>query len=234
MDPRIVIDVLVELGQNEERLAELRAEARRDEKRRRDARELAAEYGTDAAEADADGRRAESELRQADRELRTAESELSDKRDRLVGVTDRRQHRALLEEIAALERRIGKLEMAGLEAIVSADVAQETSDQAGRDAEHAGRRAPDEDPDGDCRRDEAVAELEAEIVRLTGLLPPDAGGHVQRLRRRGDRAVAWGDKGTCTGCFSQMPPQHGIAVECGRQAIRCASCARYVVHRPWR
>jgi len=66
------------------------------------------------------------------------------------------------------------------------------------------------------------------------MLPVDVGRHVQRLRGKHDRAVAWVDEGTCTGCYAHLPAQLGIAAGRGRELVRCASCARYVVHRPWR
>ncbi|RKZ15492.1 hypothetical protein DRQ50_07420 [bacterium] len=234
MDPRIVIDVLVELGQREEELADLRARIARDSRQTRDRRELSHEYEDDAREANESGQQAARDFRQHDRDLHAAETLLADKRDRLVGLSDRRQHRAITEEISALERRIEQLEVAGLTALAAAESSDAEADQARSDARRVDDEAPVVDAAAKQQSADLAVELEQEISRLTGMLPPDAGRHVQRLRQRGDRAVAWVNEGTCTGCFAQMPAQHGIAAAKGRQLVRCASCARFVVHRPWR
>ena len=234
MDPQIVVNVLVELGQCEEELTDLRAQVARDRKLARDCRELADEYDDDAVVAKEIGRQADRDFRRHDRDLHAAEALLATKRGQLAGLGDLRQHRALTGEIAALEQKIEELEMAGLEALESAETSDGDATQARRDAQRAGDAAPAADPGAQRRRDGAVEELEEEIARLVGMLPRDVGRHVQRLRQRGDRAVAWVAESTCTGCFAQMPPQQGLAAARGRQMVRCASCARFVVHRPWR
>jgi len=159
---------------------------------------------------------------------------LIDKRDRRVGLTDRRQHRALGMEITALEKKLEELELAALAALEASEEGDREAGEARRAAKRVADRTPAPDPAADHRTAAAAVELQQEIERLVSLLPPDIGRHVARLRQRGDRAVVWVDEGVCTGCFAQLPAQQGIAAKLGRVLVRCASCSRFVVHRPWR
>ncbi|MCB1183680.1 hypothetical protein KDM41_09600, partial [bacterium] len=74
---------------------------------------------------------------------------------------------------------------------------------------------------------------EVEIARLLALLPPAVRRHVERLHGGGRRAVVWVAGGACGGCFGQLPAQQAIDADKGKSLVRCAGCARYVVHRPW-
>lgn len=78
-----------------------------------------------------------------------------------------------------------------------------------------------------------VAELGEDIERLLGQLPPDIGRHARRLRTRYDRSVSYVRSGACDACFQQLPPQQAAEVARGRKLLRCAGCARYMVHRRW-
>lgn len=236
-DPRIVIDALVNLAGQEETLAEARSALSRGEKRRRDQRELAAEYAADGDGADHARRRAESGFRARAREIRALEDSLHAKRALLVGLADRRQHRALTEEIAALEQKLGRLETEAYELLDEAEVHSSEADEAKRgEARAADARTEAETELAAARERAAAAEAEAseEIARLVALLPPDVARHVGRLRSRGDRSVVYLRDGACGGCLGLLPRQQAIAVSKGRVLVRCASCSRYVVHRPWR
>lgn len=237
MEARIVIDVLVELARREQELAEIQAAAARQRREARDRQELLAELADDAALAGGALDEAEAAYRRRERDLRDLEARLADRRGRLVGIADRRQHRALSEEIASLEARIDQLEneaLAGLDEAADRRVAADAvrRDEAGlaaRDlAAHADLAA------GVARAEAALAEIRAEIDRLLRMLPPDVARHVARLRGRDGQAVAWVEQGACTGCFAQLPPQDAIAADQGRRLVKCASCARFVVRKPWR
>ncbi len=236
-DPRIVINALVELAGHEEALAEARSALARGRRQRRDQRELAAEYDADADAADAELRRAETGFRRRAREIRELEETLRAKRDLLVGLVDRRQHRALGEEITALERRRDRLEDEAYELLDEAEVHSGEVAEARQDGSRAQDRrsvAEAELAAAHDRVDATEHEAATEIARLVDLLPADVARHVGRLRSRGDRAVVWLQDGACGGCFGLLPPQQAIAVDKGRILVRCASCSRYVVHRPWR
>jgi predicted nucleic acid-binding Zn-ribbon protein len=236
-DPRIVVNALVELAEHEEALAEAVAAVDRSRKRHRSQGELAEEYGSDADAADAGRRTAESGFRRRAREIQDLEASLRAKRDLLVGLVDRRQHRALAEEIGALEQRLDRLETEAYELLDAADAHAGESDEARLGRRKAADRRAAAGADLAAARDrvEAVEHAAAvEIARLLRLLPPDVARHVERLRTRGDRAVAWLQDGACGGCFALLPPQQAIAVGKGRLLVKCASCSRYVVHKPWR
>lgn len=237
MEARIVIDVLVELARREHELTESAAAADRGRKEARDRQELLVELADDARLAKGDLDAAEAEFRRRDRDLRDLEARLAERRARLVGVSDRRQHRALGEEIAQLEARIAQLEDAAIAQLDEADRRRDAAADAGRDEADLARRDLAAHADLAARVDRAEAaraEIRAEIERLVAMLPPDVARHVARLRRRDGQAVAWAEQGACTGCFSQLPPQDAIAADQGRRLVRCASCMRYLVRKPWR
>ncbi|MCP4574296.1 MAG: hypothetical protein GY838_18195 [bacterium] len=235
-DPRIVVNALVELAGHEEALAEARSALARESRQRRNQRELAAEYDADADAAGTQMQEAETGFRARAREIHDLEEALGAKRDLLVGLVDRRQHRALSEEITALERRLDRLESEAYELL---DEADERSDEVA-EAKQGGRRAEDRRTAaaagaaaaGD-RVDALEHESAVEIARLLDLLPPDVARHVKRLQTRGGRAVVRLEGGACGGCFALLPPQQAIAVDKGRLLVRCASCSCYVVHKPW-
>ena len=237
MDTRIVIDVLVELAGCEHELTEIMSAADRGAAASQRRRELSAEYGEDATAAAGDSAAADAGFRAHDRELRAAEARLADRRTRLVGVSDRRQHQALTREIAELEQRIAALEAEAIALLEAADSHRRTAAAAQRHEEELRRQEQEAAPALSAAQERAglaAAEIQAQIARLVGMLPPDVAGHVARLRRRDGHAVAWLGEGVCTGCYVQLPAQAAIAVAAGQQLVKCPSCARYVVHRPWR
>ncbi len=226
MDIRIVIDVLVELAECEDELAGARATLDRLRKRTRGRGELAAEYGEDADVADGARREAESGYRRRDREIRELEAGIVARRERLVGLADRRQHRALTEEISAQVRRLDKLETEALDLLEEADERSGEAGEARREASTLAEAEP--------KAAALEAETVAEIRRLMAMLPPDVARHVVRLRRGDGRSVARLENGACSGCFGLLPAHQAIAVDKGQALVRCTTCTRFVVHRPWR
>jgi predicted nucleic acid-binding Zn-ribbon protein len=237
VDTRIVIDVLVELADCEHELTEIKSAADREADASRRRRELSAEYAEDATSAGAGSAAAAAGFRARDRELRAAEARLADRRSRLVGVSDRRQHQALTREIADLEQRIAALEAEAIALLDEAADQRRTADEARRQEEDLRGQEREREPALSAAQERAKlagGEIQAQIARLVGMLPPDVASRVTRLRRRDGHAVAWLADGVCTGCYAQLPAQKAIAAEAGRQLVICPSCARYVVHRPWR
>jgi predicted nucleic acid-binding Zn-ribbon protein len=236
VEPRVVVDILVELGSREHELSEFAARADRGRKEARDRQELLAELDEDARLAAGEVDEAEAAFRRRDRELRELEAKLAERRDRLVGLADRRQHRAVSEEIAALEARIDQLETEAIGDLEEAAARRRTAGRAGgvRDDLAARDLARHDDLAAEVDRAEAgLQEIRAEIARLVGLLPPDVGRHAARLQKRDGHAVAWIDKGACTGCGMLLPPQEAAAAERGRAVVRCPACVRFVVRRRW-
>jgi predicted nucleic acid-binding Zn-ribbon protein len=236
LDDKVLIDLLAELaGREEEReMAAHTLDHHTD--REEHLRELQAEYEDDAARAREGDLSAAVQLRVKEAEIRTVEAELAVKRDRIIGISDRRQYTALQHEIAALEQRQAGLES---EALLLLDKTEGTERDAAVAAAEARRQAAR--GSGEIaqltaeseRAERRSAELADEIARLVGMLPDGIRRHVQRLQQDGGRAVVRVESGACGGCFGQLPAQQAIDAEKGRGVVRCAGCARFVVHRPW-
>ncbi len=237
MEARVVIGILVELGSREQEYDTFLARAAGARKEARDRRELLAELDEDARLARGEVDEAEAVFRRRDRELRDLEAKLAERTDRLVGLSDRRQHRAVTEEIAALRARIDQLETDAIGALDEADGKRAGAGAVDRDRDALAARdlARHDDLAASVARAEAGrAEIAAEIDRLVGMLPPDLGRHVARLRSRDGHAVSWLEGGACTACGMRLPPQEALAAGRDAALVRCPSCARLVVRRPWR
>lgn len=236
MEPRIVVGLLAELAAREHELTEFAARAARGRKEARDRQELLVELDEDARLAASELDEAEAVFLRRNRELRDLEAKLAERRDRLVGLVDRRQHRAVSEEIAALKARIDQIETEAIGDLDEADRRRATAGEAGgaRDDLAARDLARHRDLAAEVERAEAgLDEIRAEIERLVGMLPPDMARHAARLRKRDGHAVAWLERGACTGCGMMLPPQDAAAAELGRAVVRCPACVRFVVRRPW-
>jgi predicted nucleic acid-binding Zn-ribbon protein len=237
LDPEVMLNLMVELAGLEEELADARATLVHHSRRDRHLRQLQTEYETDAAQAEAKGRNAAVSLRGAEARIQDIEAALAHKRDQVVGISDRRQYKALQDEIRALEKELDRLETKAIELM----------DDAGRRNRQAGQAMGNRDTQEDrgseelARMDEesiraraAEQEIVSEIDRLIGLLPDRIGRHVIRLRTQYPQAVVRVQEGACGGCFSLFPAQQGIDAEQGKALIQCPSCARFVVHRSWK
>ncbi len=236
VEPRVLVAALAELADLEEELFGARAKVERRDRRRDHLRELDAELEQDALEAEGSALGARAAVRRRELELRSLEESLARKRDQVIGVSDRRQHRALLDEIAALEKKVDELETSAIEALDASEHSDEDAAAAREERRLRAERSRDElealaGPAEQAAR--AVAGLEREIARVLAALPADVARHVGRLKQRYPRAVVRVTDGACGGCFGQLPPQAAADAERGSAAVRCPSCARFVVHRPW-
>lgn len=237
MDVSVLIELLVELGGLEDELVTARDARQRSEQRGSDLRELQSEYVQDAVDAAETDQSTQVSIRSRENEIRATEATLAAKRDRIVGISDRRQYRALQEEIAALEGRLDRLETEAIELLESSDVrARQAVDSAdARDRqEDESRQELAELSRNRSQANAAETEILAEIERLQKMLPVKEGRLVERLRRSLPQAVVHISNGACGGCFGQLPPQQAIAADQAKAVVICPSCARFVVHRPWR
>ena len=237
MDEKVLINLLVEVAGLEEDLAAAEHTLSHHATRGRDLRELQAEYEEDAALAEAGDQSANVRLRGKENEIRANETALALKRDQIIGVSDRRQHQALQREISGLQQKLETLEdeaMALLAAVEAAEGGREDAEADRVKQETKGEseigRLEGEAAEAATARDKLALELE----RLVGMLPEAVKRHVQRLQKNGGPAVVRVQSGACGGCFGQLPTQQGIDADKGRTLVRCAGCACYVVHRPWR
>ena len=236
MDPEVMLNLMVELAGLEEELVDARATLTHHTRRDRHLRELQSEYEADAVQAEAEGRDMAVTLRGAESRIRDIEAALVHKRDQVIGISDRRQYKALQTEIKALESELDRLETQAIELMddVGAQDRQtgeakgERDDQVDRGTKEIVRM--DEET---ARAKAAEQEIVSEIERLTGLLPDRISRHVIRLRTQYPQAVVRVQAGACGGCFSVFPAQQGLDAEQGKALVKCPSCARFVVHKSW-
>lgn len=237
MDPSVLLNLMVEMAGLEEELADARAVLAHHSRREKHLRELQQEYEDDAAVAEAADRGAAVSLRRTDGRIRDIEVALERKKDQVIGVKDRRQYRALQDEIRSLENELETLETAGLELLESSETREEDAGQARDELDRQTDRGDQEISEMAAETTRAKAaeeEIVQEIERLIGIMPQAEGRHVARLRGQYDRAVVRVKSGACGGCFAQLPVQVGLDAVQGRALVRCSSCARYVVRKSWK
>lgn len=236
LDTKVLINLLVELATAEAELLEAGQTRARQAVRTRNLDELQTELRHDAELAEAAERELERRLRACEAEIEAAGQTLAARRQRLETLGDDRQIAAVRQEIASFERKLADLEAQALALMDQVGEGRDEATEARRQwREQEGRRLDEHDRmDAGAGRAEALQqELAVEIERLSAMLPPDVQRHVKRLRGGLDRAVVFLESKACGACFAQLPPQRAIAAERGTEVVRCESCSRYVVHRPW-
>lgn len=237
LDPMVMLNLMVELAGREEELTDARATLAHHTRRDLHLRQLQDEYEADTAQAVAEGKEAAVTLRGTEGRIQDVEAVLTRKRDQVIGISDRRQYKALQAEIKALETELDRLETEAIELM----------DDVRHNDRQVGQVKHDRDSQSDRSSTEltrigaetvqaraAEQEIAAEIERLTDLLPDKIARHVVRLRSQYPQAVVRIQAGACGGCFGQLPAQQGIDAEKGRVLVRCPSCARFIVHKSWR
>jgi len=237
MEPEILIDVLVQLAGLESETAGCRARLAHGERVTEQLMGLDQEYADDAA--DADLRRQQTHVRQhsAERDLAALEETLARKRGQLASAADARSAEALRKEIATVVARQEALLEEACRLLDQEDRRGEESAQATEEQLAQQRKAAAELRRIAADREQTAAalpEIEAEIRRLADLLPEGIRRHLQRLWDRGDTGVVFVRDAACGVCGARLTPQQDLAVKRGREVVRCAACARFVVHRPWR
>lgn len=237
MEPRVLINLLVELATAEADLLEARQEQDRQAVRTCSLDDLQEEMRHDAEEAEAAQQDLQRRLRACEAEMAEVEQTLTIRRDRLRTLGDAKQIAAVKQEIVALESRLSGLEAQALTLMDEAGEGRGEADEARRQWREQERRRLDAHDRMDAGADRARAleeQLTADIERLAAMLPPDIQRQVRRLRGGLDRAVVFLESRACGGCFAQLPAQRAIAAERGSEIVRCDSCSRFVVHRPWK
>lgn len=237
MDEKVLIKLLVELAGLEEEWAAAAHTVAHHTAREQDLRRLQAEYEEDAACAQVGDQGAKVQLRGKENEIRANETALTLKRDQIIGVSDKRQYRALQKEITALEQKLAGLEDEAMALLAAVEETVVGRDEAVADRETQAVRGEAEIARLDSETKQAAArrtELAAAIDRCLSMLPEAVRRHAVRMRRNGGPAVVRVESGACGGCFVQLPAQLAIDAEKGRSVVRCPECARFVVHHVWR
>jgi predicted nucleic acid-binding Zn-ribbon protein len=236
LDTKVLINLMAELAGLEEELVDARAVVRHHTRRDSHLVELQQEYAEDELAAARDATGAAVRLRTVEGEIRRVEELLARKQDQIIGISDRRQYRALETETAGLAAELDRLETAALELLGELEKSGEQAANATGDRRKQTARAGDERQrlhEEATRAAAAAEEIEAEIQRLQRLLPEGLARHHARLRQQYPTAVVRVQNGACGGCFGQLPAQQAIDAQRGKNLVRCASCARFVVHHSW-
>lgn len=236
MEPRVLIDLLVELATAEAELLEASQEQTRQQVRTRSLDDLQEEMRHDAEKAEAAERDLERSLRACEAEIAEVEQTLAARRQRLQTLGEPKQIAAVKQEIDALGLKLSDLEAIALKLMDGIGAGHDEAAEARRQWREQESRRLEARERMDAGADRAVAleeQLTGEIERLAAMLPPDVQRHVRRLRGGLDRAIVFLEGKACGGCFAQLPPQRAIAAERGSEVVRCESCSRFVVHRPW-
>lgn len=237
MDIQTLVNILVEIAQLEELQVQARQKIQDNQVKSHSLEELRAEYRKDEAEAVAGVQAQARTLRVIEQEIKSVEARIVDRDDRLIGVSDRRQHRALTEEISHLKLKLGQLEDEAMDLLEAEEQGQKVAEevvQESADRRSAARSSQKEMGNESQMLAERLEHIQADLHRLLSMLPVTEKRHVERLQSKLDQSTVYLHNGACCGCFHQLPVQEAINVNRGRHLVRCPSCMRFVVHKPWK
>ena len=174
--------------------------------------------------------------RQLEGELETIQADLKKHQDRLYEVKTNREYDALQIEIEVLRNRADENETIILEGIEQHDELKTMLEEEERaykalEADYRGQIQDLQNRldlvDGEAsgwREERSVAE---ELVDRPVLSNYD---RIRRVVKDGVAVVPIG-KGSCGGCFRQLPPQLRVEVRRQDRIIRCENCGRILVWR---
>ena len=169
-------------------------------------------------------------------ELETIQADLKKHQDRLYEVKTNREYDALQIEIEVLGNRADENETIILEGIEQHDdlktmLEEEESAYKALKADYRGQiqdlQSRLDLVDGEAsgwRKQRSVAEELVERPALSNY------NRIRRVVRDGVAVVPIG-KGSCGGCFRQLPPQRRMEVRRQDRIIRCENCGRILVWR---
>jgi predicted nucleic acid-binding Zn-ribbon protein len=169
-------------------------------------------------------------------ELETIQADLKKHQDRLYEVKTNREYDALQIEIEVLGNRADENETIILEGIEQHDdlktmLEEEESAYKALKADYLGQiqdlQSRLDLVDGEAsgwRKQRSVAEELVERPALSNY------NRIRRVVRDGVAVVPIG-KGSCGGCFRQLPPQRRMEVRRQDRIIRCENCGRILVWR---
>ncbi len=237
MDPKTLNNILVEISEFEDLLLQASQKLEHNTQLTFSLEELQAEYESDAADAARLNQGAEVTLRSLENEITQVAQLLKVKQEMLVGLTDRRQVRAVADEISQLKQRLDNLENDTIQLLDQQDLLKSDAvESQGESRTHGTNcRAKQEAMAADSAQlSQKTKHIQNDMDRLISMLPPTEGRAVIRLREKLEQAVVHHHEGACQGCFHQLPQQQAISVDGGRHIVRCPSCMRFLVHRSWR
>lgn len=178
----------------------------------------------------------EKNRRHLEGELETIQADLKKHQDRLMEVKTNREYDALQIEIEVLRTRADESETMILESIEQHDdlktmLKEEESAYKALEADYLGQikdlQGRLDLVDGEAsgwRKKRSVAEESVDRPVLSNY------NRIRSVVRDGVAVVPIG-KGSCGGCFRQLPPQLHVEVRRQDRIIRCENCGRMLVWR---
>lgn len=237
VEPKILNNILVEISEFEELLLHANQEMERNTELTFTLGELQAEYESDAAEAAKLNSGAEVTIDSLENEITQVSELLKVKQQMIVGLTDRRQVRAVNDEISQLKQRLDRLEEDTIALLDKQDLLKsEAAESLCESRAHGTQSRAKQESMASVSADlsQKRKHIENDMERLIAMLPPTENRAVIRLREKLDMAIVHHHDGACQGCFHQLPQQQAISVDGGGVVVRCPSCMRFIVHRSWR
>ncbi len=237
MENEILVDLMVQLAALEAERQQCLATMARDARAADLLDGLQHEHTADAAAAADRLREARTHQRRIEADLAEVEVTLERKRSLLAVSSEPRETAALQREISGLEERLDELMTRACRLLDQAERRDRDAGMAEAEILARERRAVarmQEIEQEHARLAAALPEINQEISRLHSLVPSAVGRHLQRLWDREMQATVFMKDGACSACGALLTPQLALAVQHGRDLVRCPSCARYVVHEPWR
>lgn len=161
-----------------------------------------------------------------------ARQKLAEYRTKLLSLKTNAEYKAMLEQIAYVEKRIDDQDSRTLELMYEEDGARGSVEEARKKLERYSERA--------SKKRELLAERERalrdEISRLEGDRSARAAEVPVRLLRKYEQlrvsgrssAVVGLERGACGGCHTNVPPQNAVEIGQG-VSYSCPICGRYVV-----
>ncbi len=237
MDDKILVDLMVQLAGLEAERCRCQAALAKDVGAAELLVGLREEYVADAGNADVRLAESRAKQRKAEGELVALENTLDRKRTLLEASTDSRESLALQREIQGLEIRQDTLLADAYRLLEQVEKRDSDAGTLSSECVEQERQSVAKLKAIESQRAllaEALPEIEEEIRRLHSAAPSVVAKHLTRLWAKDLQATVFEKEGACSGCGFQLRPQQALTVQHGKELVRCPSCARFVVHRPWK
>ncbi|HYR09925.1 MAG TPA: C4-type zinc ribbon domain-containing protein [Longimicrobium sp.] len=76
--------------------------------------------------------------------------------------------------------------------------------------------------------DDALAQIDEKVTEMEASLPPQVRGRLQRMQAKHPRVVVPVIRGTCYGCFVQVPTALASDADRNEEVRTCQSCGRFL------
>jgi predicted nucleic acid-binding Zn-ribbon protein len=166
-------------------------------------------------------------------DVETETQKLEKYKRQVFDIKDNKEYQALLHEISTEKQRISQLEDRILELLVEIDNDSGELDKAKDVAAEERKRCEARENELQSKMGEIDDELlvrEDERKRLVTRINAELLGRYERIRKgRGGIAVVTLNSGTCSGCFTALPPQFVEELKQASRIMACEHCGRILV-----